>query len=407
MADMQKHIYSVYELTQEIKQLIERAFPDVWVEGEISNFTRHFSGHYYFTVKDDKAQISCVMWKRKTFGLSFLPENGMKVLLRGSLTVYEKSGRYQLDTSLIYPKGVGDLQLAFDQLKKKLESEGLFDPARKKPVPFLPAGIGVLTSPTGAVIRDIRDVAFRRFPGIKIILRPVKVQGEGSEDDIAAGMKDLNEFNGIDVIICGRGGGSLEDLWAFNEEKVARAIAASNIPVISAVGHETDFTIADFVADLRAPTPSAAAELAVPDKADIDNTVNTLLQRLVLRTTEKVNFLKEKLHGLENSYAFRKPVDMLKQYTQQVDELAAGIERNFSLYLKGKKDLIIGNEKRLNSLDPEKVLNRGYCITYKMPGKTIVKESNQLSENGKILIKLAKGYAGGSVSVISKSEPEM
>ena len=259
----QRKIYSVSELSQQIRNLLEKEFPDVWVVGEVSNFRAASSGHLYFTLKDESAQIRAVCFRNQARYLKFRPQDGISVIARGHLSVYETRGEYQLYIEYLEPAGLGALQLAFEQLKQKLAAEGLFDPGRKKPLPLLPRTVGVVTSPTGAVIRDILRVLRRRFRNMNVMLGPVKVQGEGAAEEIVEGIKTLNRQTGVDVIIVARGGGSLEDLWAFNEEIVARAIAASKIPIISAVGHETDFTIADFVADLRAPTPSAAAALVV------------------------------------------------------------------------------------------------------------------------------------------------
>lgn len=252
-----KHIYTVSELTREARMLLESAFPAVWVEGEISNFSIHSSGHMYFSLKDENAVLNCAMFRSENQQLKFGPKDGMQVLCFGRISIYDKQGRYQLYVQTMEPKGLGALQLAFQQLKERLQKEGLFDAAHKKPIPFLPQRIGIVTSPTGAAIRDILNISTRRFQNIHIIINPVRVQGEGAAIEIANAIKEFNEYAKLDVIIVARGGGSLEDLWSFNEEIVARAIYDSKIPVISAIGHEVDFTIADFVADFRAPTPSA------------------------------------------------------------------------------------------------------------------------------------------------------
>ncbi len=253
---MDRHIYTVSSLTHEIKMLLETSFPRLWVEGEISNYKAHSSGHIYFTLKDENAQIRCAMWRFKAGELLFRLEDGLKVIVEADIQVYEKSGNYQLIVQQLQPAGIGALQLAFEQLKQRLRAEGLFDEAHKKPLPTFPERVGVITSPTGAAIRDIISVVHRRFPAVQLILYPVRVQGEGAAEEIVHAIKDFNEFKEVDVLIVGRGGGSLEDLWAFNEEKVARAIYASRIPVVSAVGHEVDFSISDFVADRRAATPT-------------------------------------------------------------------------------------------------------------------------------------------------------
>lgn len=266
----EKHVYTVSELTRDLRVIIEDSFPGVWVEGEISNFILHTSGHIYFSLKDATSVLRCAMFKRANEKLKFSLKNGMKVIVLGSVSLYEARGDYQLIIEELEPRGVGALQLQFQQLKEKLQKEGLFDERYKAPIPFLPTRIGVVTSPTGAAIRDILSIARRRFANVEIIINPVKVQGVGAKEEIAAAIRQFNELGNIDVMIVGRGGGSLEDLWPFNEEVVARAIFDSEIPVISAVGHEIDFTIADFAADFRASTPSAAAELVIPKKRGLE-----------------------------------------------------------------------------------------------------------------------------------------
>ena len=285
-----RYILTVSELTQEIKDIVELRFPDIWVEGEISNLRIPPSGHIYFTLKDDFSQIRAVLFKTQARTLRFVLEDGLHVICRGRLSVYERRGEYQLILAEVEPKGIGALQLAFLQLKDRLKREGLFDPAHKKPIPMLPQTIGIITSPTGAAIRDMLHIIHRRFENVHILLYPVRVQGEGASLEIAKAIQDFNKWMNVDVIIAGRGGGALEDLWSFNEEIVARAIYHSKIPIVSAVGHETDYTISDFVADLRAPTPSAAAELVVRDKREIKKTVHYLLEGLqnrILQTLEE------------------------------------------------------------------------------------------------------------------------
>ena len=277
---LEKKVYTVSEITSAVKYLIEESFPFIWVKGEISNLKRHSSGHYYFTLKDNLAQISCVMWKWRNILMNFILEDGMEVIVGGSLTVYEKQGKYQLDAETIHPIGIGELQLAFEKLKSKLHSEGLFDEKYKKPLPKFPWRIGVVTSPTGAAIQDILSVIGRRFPQVQIIINPVRVQGDGAASEISDAIKEFNEYDEIDLIIVCRGGGSLEDLWAFNEEIVARTIFDSKIPVLSAVGHEIDYSISDFAADKRAPTPSAAGEIAVFNKVEVETHIDELFKKI-------------------------------------------------------------------------------------------------------------------------------
>ncbi|MGB2768335.1 MAG: exodeoxyribonuclease VII large subunit, partial [Candidatus Zixiibacteriota bacterium] len=261
---MENRVYTVTEITREIKSLLERNLPAVWVQGEISNYLLHSSGHRYFTLKDENSQIKCTLWKFRGERLQFQPADGISVMAWGNVTVYERGGQYQLDVAELVPVGLGELEIAFQRLKEKLFGEGLFDEEHKKPVPQFPESIGVVTSPTGAVVRDIIKIVLSRFPSVQIIVNPVRVQGEGAAEEIAGAIREFNRYKKIDMMIVGRGGGSLEDLWAFNEEVVARAIAVSSIPVVSAVGHEIDVTISDLVADCRALTPSEAAELVTP-----------------------------------------------------------------------------------------------------------------------------------------------
>jgi len=315
---MEKRIYTVSTLTREIKEVLETSFPRLWVEGEVSNYKRHSSGHLYFTLKDENAQIRCAMWRFKADELRFRLEDGLKVLLEADIQVYEKSGTYQLVVQQLQPAGIGELQLAFEQLKKRLQEEGLFDPQHKKNIPPYPERIGVVTSPTGAAIRDIVSVVSRRFPAAEMLLYPVKVQGEGAADDIARAIADFNDFGEVEVLIVGRGGGSLEDLWAFNEEVVARAIFQSKIPIISAVGHEVDFSIADFVADRRAPTPSAAAEMVVPDRQELQGVLAYFLEKYRNQILQMVSAFQEKTDAFRKSYAFRRPEDLIYQKIQQV-----------------------------------------------------------------------------------------
>ena len=269
-------ILSVSQLNHEIKTLLESTIPVLWIEGEISNLKLHSSGHIYFSLKDKESQISAVMWRSRSAQLFFTPQDGMKVHAFGKINVFHKRGYYQFDIIKLQPAGIGELQLAYEQLKQRLQEEGIFDEEHKRQIPEFPERIGIVTSPTGAAIQDLLNILNRRFPGLEIVLGPVKVQGEGAAQEIADAVDNFNKFGKADLLIVGRGGGSLEDLWAFNEEIVARSIFRSKIPVISAVGHEVDFTISDFVSDLRAPTPSAAAELAVPDRIDLLNHVNNL-----------------------------------------------------------------------------------------------------------------------------------
>ena len=339
---MEKKVYSVSDITLSIKRLLEESLPTLWIEGEVSNFKTHYSGHLYFSLKDENAQISAVMWKSRADSLDFELRDGLLVQVLGNVRLYEKSGRYQVDVLQMKPSGAGLLQKAFEELKMRLFSEGLFAEENKKPIPAFPEKIAIITSPTGAAIRDILNILRRRAPYLDIYVRPCQVQGKGAEKEIAKAIAEINSMDNIDVIITGRGGGSLEDLWAFNEEVVARAIYNSRIPVVSAVGHEIDFTISDFVADLRAPTPSAAAEMIVSDHRDIINTFSGIHSRLVISSKNNLDFLRQKIVALQKSHGLKRTTDIIHQYAQRIDELNIRSVNNIKNYLK-IKNLIISS----------------------------------------------------------------
>lgn len=372
-----KEVYTVSELTRHIRTLLETALPVLWVEGEISNFKHHSSGHMYFSLKDESSQIPCVMWASRNSRLSFTPEDGMKVLVEGRITVYERRGYYQLDVLQVQPAGVGALQLAFEQLKQKLAAEGLFAPENKKPIPRYPARIGIVTSPTGAAIRDLVSVIRRRWPQAQIILRPARVQGDGAAADIAAAVEECNAYGELDVLIVGRGGGSLEDLWAFNEEVVARAIHASQIPIVSAVGHEIDFTIADFAADLRAPTPSAAAELVAPDRDEIMHRLERLISRAYQLVRARVLHQQEKLKGLVGSYAFRRPLDILREYSQTLDDLQRRAETAVQQKIERDRMRLEALRTHLQALSYHDTLKRGFVLTKDAATGAFVKRASE------------------------------
>jgi exodeoxyribonuclease VII large subunit len=320
-------VCTVSELAMRIKAKLEDQFPAVWVEGEISNLRTPSSGHAYFTLKDDGAQLRCVLFRGRGRRVAFQPEDGMQVLAFGGLDVYIARGEYQLVVELLEPKGVGALQLAFEQLKRKLAGEGLFEEARKRPLPSFPRTIGIVTSPTGAAIRDMLHVIGRRFADLRILITPVRVQGEEAPGEIVAALRDLQAVEDLDVIIVGRGGGSIEDLWAFNDERVARAIAACRVPVISAVGHETDFTIADFVADLRAPTPSAAAELVVREKLQVARALATLYENLKQAMADRLERERERVEALGKRRVLTDAARALRDLYRRVDDLTTRLTR--------------------------------------------------------------------------------
>ncbi len=388
-------IYSVSEVTREIRSSIEERFPELWVEGEISNFKPAGSGHYYFSLKDENAQIKAVMFRGANRLLRFQIENGLRVLGHGRVSVYEPRGEYQIILEFLEPKGVGDLQLAFEQLKKKLEAEGLFEASRKKPLPLYPRRIAIVTSPTGAVIRDMIHVLTRRFPCAEIVLFPVAVQGAGAAADIANAIAEMNRREGLDILIVGRGGGSIEDLWAFNEEVVARAIAASKIPVISAVGHETDFTIADFVADVRAPTPSAAAEIAVPVLEDLRESLHQSRRRLWQGLEQRIETAALKLKNWK-SY-FRNPERRVTEAMMTLDHLrekmTSSLEHRLEIQMAAASSL----SKRLASVSPLAILDRGYAIVSKSGATAPLKNPAEVSPGEILEIRLARGKLNTSV----------
>lgn len=382
---------SVTELNQYVKNKVARDefLNSVYVAGEISNFKHHYTGHMYFTLKDENALIKCVMFKNATTHLTFLPKDGMKVNVLGSVGVFERDGVYQIYVQAMQEDGIGNLYAKYEQLKEKLEQEGLFDEAHKKKIPFMPNIIGVLTSNTGAVIRDIINVSTRRNPNVYIRLLPIPVQGEGAAVKIVKAIQLMNEKKLADVIILARGGGSLEDLWPFNEEIVARAIYASELPVVSSVGHETDFTIADFVADLRAPTPSAAAELVVADREDLKNTMDSYENRLKLSLRRKTQLMRLQLEKCMNSIVYKEPFQKINQYYLQVDRLNQQIEEAMNKKIKELKMDFSQKITKLDALSPLKTLSRGYCIA-EINGE-IVARAEKLKSDMEVDLKFQDG----------------
>jgi len=370
-------IITVSQLTRNIRQLLEASFGTVWVEGEVSNVRCPSSGHIYFTLKDEFSQIRCVMFRGQALGLKFKLKDGMSVVISARVSVYESGGQYQLYTHIIEPKGKGSLQLAFEQLKERLFKEGLFDERHKKPIPFLPWTIGIITSPTGAVLRDILHVLDKRFENFNVIIFPVKVQGQGAKEEIKETIEFCNTQREVGVIILARGGGSIEELWAFNEEMVARAIFESEIPIISAIGHETDFTISDFVSDVRAPTPSRAAELVIPQKEDLIKEINDYVKQL-----------RRNLEGL------------IPSYRQRIDEATASLERNFSDIVGEKNRVFESAVVKLEALNPLKILKRGYSIAVRFPDDKIITQTKQIRDGDRIKTKLSKGSFVSRVEAI-------
>jgi exodeoxyribonuclease VII large subunit len=430
-----RRVYSVAELSQEVRSLFEREFPDIWVSGEVSNIRTASSGHLYFTLKDETAQLRAVCFRNQARYLKFKPKDGLAVIARGHLSVYEARGEYQLYVEYLEPAGLGALQLAFEQLKQQLAAEGLFDAARKKPLPMLPRVIGVITSPTGAVIRDILRVLQRRFPNINVLVYPVKVQGDGAAQEITQAIEYLNRNALVDVMIVARGGGSIEDLWAFNEVVVARAIAASKISTISAVGHETDFTIADFVADLRAPTPSAAAELVAPRKQDLATDLRSRARHASQMIRLKLSESRQELLELRMHRVFQRLAGRIAERAQNVDECvvmlgrwmhsrmhtarqdwlraSSGVvrydfarhlglkqsaledrrqqlENDVRRFLTERRNRLAQLEVMLKERNPRALLKRGYSITRDAEGK-VIRDAAQVAIGADVYVHLAHG----------------
>ena len=388
---------SVTELNKYIKNKIDsdEVLNNVLVKGEISNYKHHYTGHLYFTLKDENSLIKCIMFKNSAVRLKFEPRDGMKVMAFGTVSVFERDGVYQIYVKAMQEDGMGSLYKAYEELKAKLEKEGLFDVNHKKQIPTFPKCIGVLTSNTGAVIKDIINVSTRRNPNVYIKLLPVPVQGEGAAEKIADAIKLMNDKQLADVIIIARGGGSLEDLWPFNEEIVARAIYDSKLPVISAVGHETDFTIADFVADLRAPTPSAAAELAVPNISDLVLKLDSYSNRFKLALKKKVELMRLRYEKCMNSRVFKEPTQKINEKYMIIDLKIKSIQNSMMSIYKDKKTNMIKQISKLDALSPLKTLTRGYSIIQKN-GK-VIKSVSDVKKDDEVDLRLTDGIAKAKI----------
>jgi exodeoxyribonuclease VII large subunit len=445
----ERAVWSVSELTARIKTQLEEGFPTVWVEGEISNLRTPGSGHAYFTLKDEVAQLRAVLFRGRGRRVRFDLEDGMQVLAFGGLDVYAARGEYQLVVELLEPKGLGALQAAFEQLKRRLEAEGLFDQARKRPLPAFPRTIAIVTSPTGAAIRDMLNIIGRRFGDLRILIFPVRVQGDEAPLEIVEALTAIAGMLEVDVVIVGRGGGSIEDLWAFNDERVARAIFACPYPVISAVGHETDFTIADFVADLRAPTPSGAAELVVREKLEVIRAVTELYGRLCQGMTRQMDHRRERVGGLAHRRVLTEPGRVLREWTRRLDEGAARLQAaafhhhralahraelatnalssqhplarisngtavlaqlrgrlaaSASHRAKVSRHRFSAAAGRLQTLSPLAVLGRGYSLTRLLPSGTVVRSAAQVRVGDAIEILLAEGALGARVTDVKERD---
>jgi exodeoxyribonuclease VII large subunit len=401
----EKNILTVTALNEYVKMILDRdpLLSGVYVKGEISNFVNHRTGHFYFTLKDEGGAIKAVMFKSSNAKLKFLPENGMKVIVHGRVSGFVRGGDYQLYADDMEPDGIGSLYIRYEQLKKKLEAEGLFNPARKKPLPKIPSRVGIITSPTGAAVRDMINVTGRRFPFAEIILYPTLVQGDGAPEQLVRALKYFNETKSVDVIIIGRGGGSIEDLWAFNDEELARTVAASNIPVISAVGHETDFTICDFAADRRAPTPSAAAELAVPETGELKRKFLNVVGRMELSLTKKTEQARRRLDAAAKSRVLTSPKYLIDDKRMAVLSLSERMDSAFGMLLEKKRSLFAQKTAKLEALNPMSVISRGYSAVFLEDG-TLVKSVTQVKEGDEFSFKTGDGKVGGRVTTIEKNE---
>jgi exodeoxyribonuclease VII large subunit len=392
---------SVTELTNSVKETLEQNLGKVWVKGEISNYSSPASGHLYFTLKDESNQVKVAFFRGSLRKVSLELEDGKEIIVYGRVSIYGKRSEYQIIAENIEILGSGSLLVEFEKLKKKLANNGLFNESRKRKIPQFPERIGIITSPTGAVIRDIINIISRRYNAVELLVYPAMVQGDDAPAQLIEGLNYFNSRNDIDIIILARGGGSIEDLWAFNDEKLAHTIYGSKIPVVSAVGHEVDFTIADFVADLRAPTPSAAAELVVPDSGELLSGLRSISTRFINGLTGMVGRYEDRLNRAAKSYGFKKPFELFNEYIQRIDDYSAGIARYISKIADGKSDGILVLEEKLRLLNPLNILKKGYSVVYDTDGG-IVKDAAKVKVGQEIKVKLYKGGLGAAVRKVNK-----
>lgn len=397
-----KHIYKVSEITQDIKLILENTFGEVWVEGEISNFKAYPSSHFYFTLKDEQAVLQAVMFARVNRDLKFKIEDGLKVICFGKIDVYPPRGQYQLIVEKMEPKGIGAQQLAFEQLKTKLFKEGLFDPAHKKPLPLMPFCVGIVTSPAGAAIRDILQILKKGAPCVDVLIRPVRVQGEFAAREVTSAVEDFNQLGEVDVIIISRGGGSIEDLWSFNEEIVARAIYNSKIPTVSAVGHQINITLADLVADVFVETPSAAAKIIIDKKNELLADLDNYRYELSASISEIIHDLQNNLIALR--HMLKSPQDKLLEKQQLLDELSMGLNHHMKNYLKITRQSTFSLIEKLEALSPLAVLSRGYSLSMLLPTGAIIKEAAKLKKGDLVKTVLEKGVFLSSVQEVIHDE---
>ena len=394
----QKRVFSVSEINKYIKMLFDgdELLNSISIRGEITNFKAHYTGHYYFTLKDESSTIKCVMFKGYAQFVKFKPADGMKVVINGQISAFERDGVYQIYCKSMSPEGLGDLYLAYEQLKEKLSKEGLFDISKKKKIPFLPQRVGVITSRTGAVIRDIINVSTRRYPNVNILIYPAAVQGVNVASTVIEGLKVFNELNNVDVIIIARGGGSFEDLFGFNDENLARAIYASKIPVVSAVGHETDFTICDFVSDLRAPTPSAAAELVYPEYTEIVSRIEKDKNRTIIAMKNYIERKRQYVERLKAAKLEKVPLDQVNKYRLAIDSMMTKSEATLKYMIEKYRTRCVKSIAKIDTLSPLKTLTRGYSVVEDEDGK-VIKSVNDVSSNQEIKITVTDGKVSAIV----------
>ena len=403
---MEERIYTVSEISQEVKRVIEQFISPVWIEGEVSNYSVSRVGHVYFSLKDQFSLINCVIWKNIAFSIPYQITTGMRLLVHGNVTTYSAQSQYQINIIEVRAAGLGSLYIAFEALKEKLSSEGLFDDSRKVSIPKYPRSIGVVTSPTGAAVRDILQISERRNPSVKIVIFPAQVQGKSAADTIVKGIEVFNKLVNVDFIIIGRGGGSIEDLWAFNEEKVVRAVAASKLPIVSAVGHEVDFALSDFASDLRAPTPSAAAEMTIPGIEEIKNGINRInqsLQQVILLKMEK---FRNQADDSKRRLFLSRPLEIIKQRFQRIDEFEGRLITSIKQALQSKKLRLETIVNTFKALDPKAILSRGFAIVYRLPEESVIRSVKDVERGTPISVEVSDGGFKAKISSIRNAKSE-
>ncbi|MFH1214147.1 MAG: exodeoxyribonuclease VII large subunit [Candidatus Neomarinimicrobiota bacterium] len=397
---MEERIYTVSEISRDIKRIIEQFIAPVWIEGEVSNFVISRIGHIYFSLKDQGAVLNCTIWRSQSMSIPFQIVNGMHLLVFGNVTTYAQQSQYQLNVQQVRAAGMGSLYLAFEALKKKLDAEGLFDPARKRPLPVYPTRIGLITSQSGAAVRDFLQISRRRNPSVAIYLYPALVQGSEAAATIIRGIQLFNHLQNVDFIVITRGGGSLEDLWTFNEELLVRAVAQSALPIVSAVGHEVDFSLCDFAADLRAPTPSAAAEITIPERERILHLIDQTGHKLAQTTALRLNNARKEVANIKKRLFLNRPLELLRQRSQRVDDLETRITTNITNHLQTVQVYLENLRKTLEVMNPKSILQRGFAIVYNWPDKKIIKSVAGIAAGERIQIELNDGELQARTEVV-------